>query len=148
MCFVDKYQVFRSSGPTSPPKQPIHQQESDWLQGFGSPYTMSHTIISVPLDLIPCTLTSPSHINTSFLLLSHQLSPCHYFCFLSLGFYPVFPPGTVTLSLPASHRLGSKTGAGSREAINHQKHCIRALLQNKTTTFTQLLTQVRYTSAV
>lgn len=56
----------------------------------------------------------------------------------------------MTLSLPASHRLGSKTGAGSREAINHQKLCIGALLQNITTadSFTQLLTQVQYTSTV
>lgn len=36
-------------------------------------------------------------------------------------------------TLPPSHRLGSKTGAGSWEAINQQKLCVGALLRNKTT---------------
>lgn len=49
--YCDKFQVFKSSGPTSPAEQPIHQQESDWLQGSGSPYTMSDTTILVPLYL-------------------------------------------------------------------------------------------------
>ncbi|TNN48361.1 hypothetical protein EYF80_041440 [Liparis tanakae] len=39
--------------------------------------------------------------------------------------------GSITLSPPPSHRLGSKTGAGSWETIKQQKHGVRALLQSK-----------------
>lgn len=78
-----------------------------------------------------------------FIPLTPSLSLLLFFSlFLSLwASVLLFPPGAITLSLLPSHRLGSKTGAGSWEAINHQKRGIRALLQSKTTadSFTQPL---------
>lgn len=131
-----KCQVFSSSSQTSPFEQSIHQQESGWLQGSGSPYTVSRTTIPVPLSaFLPLSTSFFLHISMhhSSLLSSCELSPRPSFCFFSLSglLYFFFPPGAITLSLPPSHRLGSKTGAGSWEAINHQKRGIRALLQSK-----------------
>lgn len=66
------------------------------------------------------------------LSLSLHLFPLH----LSLSLWAsalLSPPGTIALFHPPSHRLGSKTGTGSWEAINQQKLGIGALPQNQTT---------------
>lgn len=99
--------------------------------------------------LTPCQMPQSAHLPSStsfflgscgsFLLSSCQPSPYPSFCFrslfLSLGFCTSFLPEAPSLFPfnPPSHRLGSKTGAGSWEAINQEKLGIRALLQNKTT---------------
>lgn len=63
--------------------------------------------------------------------------PVNYILLFSLSLslsgllYFFSPSGAITLSPRPSHRLGSKTGAGSWETINHQKHDIKALLQSK-----------------
>lgn len=137
---VDKSQVFGSGAPASPAEQPIHQQESDWLQGSGSPYTASDATVRVPLPIYPRQrLSVPAHMD---LFCCHPASPRPSLTSvfspprsLSLGFCTSFLPEAPSLFPfhPPSHRLGSKTGAGSWEAINQQKVGIRALLQNKTT---------------
>lgn len=83
---------------TSPVEQPIHQQESDWLQGSGSPYTMSHTTISVPLHLFTLVIFLLPHLvsmHNSSLLLSSHLLPYPDVCFTSPSLWapvPLFSP--------------------------------------------------------
>lgn len=99
-----KCQVFSSSSQTSPVEQPIHQQESDWLRGSGSPYTMSHTTICVPLYLFTLTFFFP----ISYLcIIPPPFHPENSLPMLTSGFSPslwasvcLFPLGTITLSFP------------------------------------------------
>lgn len=59
---MDKCQVCSFTTHTFSAEQPIHQQESDRLQGSGSPYNTSRTTITVFLQFLPM---SPSVISNS-----------------------------------------------------------------------------------
>lgn len=85
---LGKCQLLRFGGPTSPFEHHIHQQESDWLQGSGSPFTTSDTTIPCPHPPTPTfsPLCNPFFPNwrASFLLSSSRFSPYLYICFLSI----------------------------------------------------------------
>ena len=97
----------------------------------------SHTTIPVPVfTFLPLSnsFSSLSVINASLLrssiLLTLHLSFLQSYLGLTLGCCTSLPPRRHH-SFPPSHRLGSKTGAGSWEAINHQKRGIRLWLQSE-----------------
>lgn len=87
------------------------------------PFSLFNVSLS-RMDLFCCHPASPRPIPTSAFSLFLSLDFCTSFLPEAPSLFPFNPP---------SHRLGSKTGAGSWEAINQQKLGIRALLQNKTT---------------
>ena len=90
--------------------------------------TFLHWLTSFfPISYLVCIIPS------SFILRTLSISLyCFLSCYLSLwaSVLPC-PPGAITLSLSPSHRLGSKTGAGLWEAINHQKRSLRAQQQSR-----------------
>lgn len=97
---LGKCQLLRYGGPISPFEHHIHQQESDWLQGSGSPFTTSDTTIPCPHPPLPshpsATLSFPIHV--------------HLFSFHPAGSLPIFtsvssPSFTLSLGFCSSFSL-------------------------------------------